>query len=96
MITKFENLMRDKHKGKNNAIMSRDIEAILHCKGTDVRRMANELRCQGVPIGSCQKGYFYAESEDEIRQTISHLDSRMKRMKAAKAGMMATLKKSKK
>lgn len=93
MIKEFEELMLS-HKGKDKAITSRSIEATLHCKGTDVRQMVNELRSKGIPICSCQKGYFYAESKEDIRETVAHLNSRMKSMMAAKAGIMATLKKS--
>ncbi len=92
MISRFEKLMLDEHKGKDKAITSRDIEAILDCKGTDVRRMVNELRSRGIPICSSQHGYFYAVSKEEVRQTVAHLNSRMKSMRTAKAGIMQLMK----
>ena len=41
----FEQYMRTQHKGKANAVKSREIEAAFHCKGAEVRRMVNALRC---------------------------------------------------
>lgn len=59
----FEQYMRTQHKGKANAVKSREIEAAFHCKGAEVRRMVNDLRCKGIPICSCNEGYYYADSE---------------------------------
>lgn len=83
--------MRVEHKGKENAVKSKQIEARFHCKGTEVRHMVNELRCKGVPICSNRNGYYYAESNDDIRRTIAHLDGRISKIKAAQSGMTEIL-----
>ena len=46
----FERYMQKEHSGKDNAVKSKVIEARFHCKGAEVRRMVNELRCKGVPM----------------------------------------------
>ena len=66
----FERYMRKEHSGKANAVKSMVIEARFHCKGAEVRRMVNELRCKGVPICSSNQGYYYATSNEEIQETI--------------------------
>ena len=80
----FEQYMLTQHKGKANAVKSREIEAAFHCKGAEVRRMVNDLRCKGVPICSCNEGYYYADSDQDICFTIAHLNGRIKKMQAAK------------
>lgn len=92
MIRKFENYMMKEHNGKDKAITSREIEAIFHCKGTKVREMVNELRCKGTPICSCGSGYYYSETAEDIHETITHLNGRVKRIRAAKDGMRMVLK----
>lgn len=46
--------------------------------------MVNDLRCKGVPICSCNEGYYYADSDQDICFTIAHLNGRIKKMQAAK------------
>ena len=64
----FERYMQKEHSGKANAVKSKVIEAKFHCKGAEVRRMVNELRCKGVPICSSNQGYYYATSNEEIKR----------------------------
>lgn len=91
MIEKFERFMCDKHIGRKNAITSKEIENIFQCKGTDVRRIVNELRSNGVPICSSTTGYFYAETKSEIKYTLAHIDSRIKKIEKAKEGIEEAL-----
>ena len=48
----FEKYMQTEHKGKAKAVFSKELERLFHCKGTEIRRMVNELRSKGVPICS--------------------------------------------
>ncbi len=91
LMNSFEEYMQKEHCGKVNAVKSKVIEARFHCKGTEVRRMVNELRCRGVPICSSSQGYFYATSNDEIQETIAHLEGRIKKIKAAQDGIKTLL-----
>ena len=87
----FERYMLNEHKGRKNAVTSREIEARFHCKGAEVRRMVNELRCGGVPICSCNKGYYYATNDQEVKETVAHLEGRIKKIRAAQDGMKRLL-----
>ena len=89
----FERYMQKEHSGKANAVKSKVIEARFHCKGAEVRRMVNELRCKGVPICSSNQGYYYATSNEEIQETIAHLEGRIKKIRAAQDGIKKLLKK---
>ena len=88
----FERYMQKEHSGKANAVKSKVIEARFHCKGAEVRRMVNELRCKGVPICSSNQGYYYATSNEEIQETIAHLEGRIKKIRAAQDGIKKLLK----
>ena len=79
-------------KGKQKAITSKEIENAFQCKGTEVRKIVNELRSNGVPICSLPIGYYYAETKSEIKDTLAHLESRIKKIEKAKEGMEETLK----
>lgn len=92
MKEKFERFMCDEHKGRRKAITSKEIENDFQCKGTEVRKTVNELRSNGVPICSSPTGYYYAETKSEIKDTLAHLESRIKKIEKAKEGMEETLK----
>ena len=87
----FEQYMKAKHNGKAKAIKSQELESLFNCKGVQIREKVNELRSRGVPICSCNKGYYYSESMDDIKETIVHLDSRIKKIKTAESGMRKIL-----
>lgn len=92
MKEKFERFMCDEHKGRRKAITSKEIENDFQCKGTEVRKIVNKLRSNGVPICSSPTGYYYAETKSEIKDTLAHLESRIKKIEKAKEGMEETLK----
>ena len=92
MKEKFERFMSDEHIGRKKAITSKEIENAFQCKGTEVRKIVNELRSNGVPICSLPIGYYYAETKSEIKDTLAHLESRIKKIEKAKEGMEETLK----
>ena len=91
-MQKFEKYMQTEHKGRSNAVFSKELERLFHCKGAEIRRIVNELRSKGVPICSCNKGYYYAESASDIEETIAHLDGRISKIKAAQDGLREILK----
>ena len=88
----FEEYMKAKHKGRSNAIKSQQLEKIFQCKGVQIREKVNDLRSRGVPICSCSKGYYYSELVEDIKETIMHLNSRIKKITVAENGLRRTLK----
>lgn len=77
------------HKGKNNAIPSKTISAILgfpledtqvHCR-TCISATADMYR---IPIIGCSKGYFLAANKDEVSNYCASMNSRIRGMKQTK------------
>lgn len=88
----FEYLLADYlyhyHSGERNIISSRELEATFRIRGSELRRMINHLRVDGIPICSTDKGYFYAETEEELQRTIRQLQSRIKKIAHAERGLI--------
>lgn len=79
------------HKGANEAVSSKELEAVFHLKGTELRHIINTLRCNGTPICSDRNGYYYADTDYDIKHTISQLNSRIVKMSKAKKGLCSSL-----
>lgn len=67
--------LEQSHKGEGEAISSRELERILHVKGTEIRRLVNILRSESKPICSNAMGYFYAANVQELQEPIGQLSS---------------------
>ena len=79
------------HKGEGAAISSKELERILHVKGTEIRRLVNILRSESKPICSNAMGYFYAANEQELQETIGQLSSRVLMITKARDGLVKYL-----
>ena len=76
------------HCGQENAVTSKKIERIFNIKGSTVRQLVNMLRCEGQPICSDSTGYYFAETELELKHSIGHLHSRAMNIIKARNGLM--------
>lgn len=75
----LSDLLRNNHRGVENAVFSRIIEEFLGIGGRDVRRIISELRKEGKPICSdFHKGYYYAENENDIEDAVKGLKEHAK------------------
>lgn len=83
--------LKDYHTGEANSISSRELERIYGVRGTTIRQMVNRLRTKGVPICSCDIGYYYAETEDEVSRTIRQLRSRIAKIAEAERGLTKSI-----
>ena len=83
----FEEYMKAKHNGRSRAIKSQQLERLFNCNGVRIREKVNELRSEGVPICSCQSGYYYSENVSDIKDTIIRLNSRVKKITIAENGL---------
>ena len=75
------------HTGEAQAVTSRELETVFHIRGPCLRKAVNRLRGDGVPVCSCDNGYYYAETEEELAHTIHQLNSRIKKIAQAKRGL---------
>ena len=59
---------------------SKYLEQLFKLAGPEIRSIMSELSCQGEPICSGIKGYYWATSAGDIDKTINHLTDRCTRM----------------
>lgn len=75
------------HSGEMEPASSKKLEAIFHVKGSELRRIVNNLRSQSHPICSNASGYFYASKQQELNATVAQLTSRIKQIAKARDGL---------
>ena len=85
--------LADYHLGESRAVTSKELERTFHIRGPDLRRAINRLRGKSHPICSFDYGYYYAETDEELRRTIRQLQSRIKKIAHAERGLVKALEK---
>ena len=78
-------------RGTGKALPSQALEQALNLSGNSLRKQVNRLRREGVPIASCKRGYFYAETAGEVYATIRELKKMSSGLDAAIAGLEQAL-----
>ena len=73
--------------GEGNRITSAEISKLTNIKGSTIRHIVNKSRANFLPIASDDKGYFMAETPDELDHTIAQLNSRIHKMIQAREGL---------
>lgn len=66
--------LRKNHIGKGNAIHSKELEKLFMLDGRNIRRKISSLRQDGFPICSDESGYYYADNQKEINNTVCRLN----------------------
>lgn len=59
------------HRGKENAICCSQLSLRFRLDESIIRSMISKLRKEGVPICSCQYGYFYPESHSDVIEVVT-------------------------
>lgn len=77
---------------KEKPVTSAEIELALKTHGVTVRKEINKARCEGHPICSCDKGYYYSEDKTDIVETIQGLMKRTMSVEKAINGLITNLK----
>lgn len=72
------------HSGRENAACNKELRQALDCDERTVRRYIHRLREEGHPICSGQDGYYYADSVEDINETIARLDCMQKKLADAR------------
>lgn len=83
--------LKEYHTGERNIVSSRELEIAFQIRGPELRTVINAERGKGFPICSTDKGYFYAETEEELQRTIRQLQSRIKKIAHAERGLIKAL-----
>lgn len=74
-------------KGESNRITSKEISQLTNIDGATIRQIVNNSRANFVPIASDDKGYFMAETPNELDHTIAQINSRIHKMIQAREGL---------
>lgn len=74
-------------KGESNRITSGEITRLTKLSGVSIRKAVNDARSKFVPIASDDKGYFIAQTPEELNHTIAQINSRIHMMIRAREGL---------
>ena len=76
------------HRGKERAVSSSELERLFSINGRSLRKIISGLRQSGCPICSGCMGYYYAQNQDEINDTVSHLNELVTGLSNARTGLL--------
>ena len=79
------------HGTKENPVTNSEISSSLKLTEVDIRKKINQARCNGYPICSCGKGYYYSEDKSEILATIQSLMHRTIAVEKAVNGLLTVV-----
>ncbi len=80
------------HTGKEKAVRSKDLERLFSLDQRTIRKKINRIRQNGKPVCSGQTGYFYAECQEDINETVRWLNDLVTSVSNARTGLLfATL-----
>lgn len=80
----------ENHRGKASAVFSREVERRFSVNGRNLRRKISKLRQEGYPICSDESGYYYAETKEELVDTICRLSTFATKVSIARNGMLCS------
>ena len=80
--------LKEHHTGKSRAILSRDLQRLFSIDGRNLRRKISSLRQDGDPICSDESGYYYADNQKEINQTVYRLNGMLTKVSNARTGLL--------
>lgn len=72
-------------------VRNHQISAHFHTNETNVRKLINQARCEGIPICSCSKGYYHSNNKADIVATIQSLNNRTISVEKAISGLLTNL-----
>jgi biotin operon repressor len=79
------------HGSKEKPVSNMEIGSQLKLSEQIIRKKINEARCNGIPICSCVKGYYYSEDKSEILATIQSLMHRTIAVEKAVNGLLTVV-----
>ena len=80
--------LKEHPTGKSRAILSRDLQRLFSIDGRNLRRKISALRQDGCPICSDESGYYYADNQKEINQTVYRLNGMLTKVSNARTGLL--------
>ena len=86
--TAISEYLKKHHTGKEKAVLSRELERLFCIDGRNLRRKISSLRKDGVPICSDETGYYYADNQQEINQTVCRMNELVTTISNARTGLL--------
>lgn len=80
--------LKEHHTGKSRAIHSQDLQRLFAIDGRNLRRKISALRQDGYPICSDESGYYYADNQKEINDTVYRLNGLVTKVSNARTGLL--------
>ena len=80
--------LKNNHTGEDKAVFSSELEQLFSLDGRSIRRIISELRKEGCPICSDQKGYYFAQTQQDINRTISRLNELVTGVSNSRTGLL--------
>ena len=84
--------LKKNHTGREKAVCSKELERLFSMSGRTLRAKVNHLRQDGKPVCSGQTGYYYAQCQEDINETVRWLNDLVTSVSNARTGLLfATL-----
>ncbi len=83
--------LKKNHTGKDKAVFSAELERLFSVDGRTLRRKISSLRQDGYPICSDETGYYYADNQKEINDTVCRLNELVTKISNARTGLLYAL-----
>ncbi|MBQ5959881.1 MAG: hypothetical protein IJL53_04350 [Firmicutes bacterium] len=80
--------LKNNHAGEDKAVFSSELEQLFSLDGRSIRRIISELRKEGCPICSDQKGYYFAKTQQDINKTVSRLNELVTGVSNSRTGLL--------
>ena len=84
-------LLKKYHTGMERSISGRELELALGINRNTIQKQIHKLRMEGVPICSSNAGYFYAETRQELTETASRFNQRIRTMVQTENQLLNTM-----
>ena len=86
-VSAVVNYIRVNSNDGRSTVRGHEIASALRINDVAIRKWINEARSIGIPICSCQNGYYYSEDPEHISDTINKLKNRIAKQQMAIDGL---------
>lgn len=88
--TTLSTLLKKYHTGAEHAVTGKELELSMGLRRQTIQKEIRRLRQSGVPICSSGTGYFYAETRQDIAETVAWLNRRINTMVQTQSLLLGT------
>lgn len=83
-------LLKKYHTGMEMAVSGKELELALGIRRDTIQKMVHQLRMEGVPICSSSSGYFYAQTRQELAETVARFNKHITTMVQTESRLLGT------